>query len=319
MPWPGGGQAGHGVICEDDRQTNPPVPHPPHPRALPTPTPPMTVWPLSTPAPASGLQAMAALVAGIGSPGFAGAALQALHTAQLGAASWSVYQLRPAQLPCMHLSASLGVVDTTHDCFDAYRSGLYRADRSFDAVPHGSAAVLRLHADELPSRRHREAIYQRHRLVERLSVVQRGTVGGGGPADSLLAINLYRHDHQRRWTDGELAGFAGLAPLLLAAVQRHLALAALAMPDAPAANPAAPRALLQQRCPALTGRELDVCERLLLGWTYDGIAADLGLGVPTVKTYRARAFHRLGLHFKSELFALCLGVGVGGGGGRPLG
>lgn len=282
----------------------------------------MTVWPLSAPPPASGLQALAALVAGLGSPGFAGAALQALHGAQLGAASWSVYQLRPGQAPCMHLSASLGVVDTTQDCFDAYRSGLYRADRSFDAVAPGSAAVLRLHADELPSRRHREAIYQRHRLVERLSVVQRGVAGDGVQAGSLLAINLYRHDHQRRWSDAELAGFAGLAPLLLVAVQRHLALAlAQAAPTASPLSPAlapppaaAQRARLQQRCPALTPRELDVCERLLRGWTYDGIAADLGLSVPTVKTYRARAFARLGLHFKSELFALCLG-----GGGRPLG
>ncbi len=270
----------------------------------------MTVWPLSTPAPTSGLQAMAALVAGIGSPGFAGAALQALHGAQLAAASWSVYQLRPAQAPCMHLSASLGVVDTTQDCFDAYRRGLYRADRSFDAVPPGSAAVLRLHADELPSRRHREAIYQRHRLVERLSVVQRGLAVGGAQGGSLLAINLYRHDHQPRWSDGEVAGFAGLAPLLLAAVQRHLA---LATPLA-AAAPTTQRARLQQRCPALSPRELDVCERLLLGWTYDGIAADLGLSLPTVKTYRARAFARLGLHFKSQLFGLCLADG-----GRPLG
>jgi DNA-binding CsgD family transcriptional regulator len=56
-------------------------------------------------------------------------------------------------------------------------------------------------------------------------------------------------------------------------------------------------------CPALTARELDVLERLLQGMTYDGIAADMGLGVGTVKTYRARAFARLGIHFRSELFA----------------
>jgi len=37
--------------------------------------------------------------------------------------------------------------------------------------------------------------------------------------------------------------------------------------------------------------------------THDGIAADLGLSVPTVKTYRNRAFARLGIHFRNELFA----------------
>ena len=75
------------------------------------------------------------------------------------------------------------------------------------------------------------------------------------------------------------------------------------------ARQAAPAACVP-RCwpaaPALNGHELDVCERLLRGWTYDGIAADLGLGLATVKTYRARAFDRLGLHFKSELFAAFL-------------
>ena len=58
---------------------------------------------------------------------------------------------------------------------------------------------------------------------------------------------------------------------------------------------------------ALTGRELDVCARLLQGMTHEGIASDLGLSVPTVKTYRNRAFARLGIHFRNELFARELG------------
>jgi DNA-binding CsgD family transcriptional regulator len=57
----------------------------------------------------------------------------------------------------------------------------------------------------------------------------------------------------------------------------------------------------------LTERELDVCTRLLQGMTQEGIACDLGLSLPTVKTYRNRAFGRLGIHFRNELFALALG------------
>ena len=56
----------------------------------------------------------------------------------------------------------------------------------------------------------------------------------------------------------------------------------------------------------VTPRELDVCVRLLRGMTYDGIASDLGLSVPSVKTYRNRAFDRLGIHFRNELFAIVL-------------
>lgn len=42
--------------------------------------------------------------------------------------------------------------------------------------------------------------------------------------------------------------------------------------------------------------------------TQDGIASDLGLSVPTVKTYRNRAFARLGIHFRNELFPLVMGA-----------
>lgn len=268
----------------------------------------MNLWPLpltdtrSTLA-ARPLDTLAAVVGQLGAPGFAQATLQALNASGLQAASWSVYQLAAQCPPRLHLSASVGVADTTRDCFSVYQQGLYRADRSFDTVAAGQAAVLRMHADHAPSPQHRDAIYRRHGMLERLSVVQRGDDG------ALLAINLYHHAHQGLFGDGELAGFAELAPLLLAAVQRHLALAAaLQVPPAAADQPdgSGPRQALQARCPALTARELDVCERLLRGWTYDGIAADLGLSVATVKTYRARAFERLGLHFKSELFACFL-------------
>ena len=60
--------------------------------------------------------------------------------------------------------------------------------------------------------------------------------------------------------------------------------------------------------PDLTTREADVCVRLLQGMTHDGIAADLGVSLTTVKTYRNRAFDRLGIHFRNELFARVLGA-----------
>ncbi|MCK6426990.1 MAG: helix-turn-helix transcriptional regulator [Burkholderiaceae bacterium] len=259
----------------------------------------MNVWALplnSAPAWAAGL---GALVGAIGAPDFATQALAALHQAQLRAASWSVYQVWRDRAPVLHLSGSVGVADTTRDCFAAYHRGLYRHDHSFDAVRPGHAAVLRMHADEAPSQDHREAIYLRHGVVERLSVVSRQD------DDAVFAVNLYHHAHQGRFQDGEIEAFAAASPLLLACVQRHLRLAPAASPGAP--EPVADlRAALQARCAALTERELDVCERLLRGWSYDGIAADLGLSLATVKTYRARAFDRLGMHFKSELFAAFL-------------
>lgn len=263
----------------------------------------MKHWPLPPQPPGPGAAALAGAVSALGGSGFADAALEGFNAAGLHAASWSVYRVWRERPPVLHLSASLGVADSTQSCFHAYRDGLYRRDRSFDLVAPGQRAVLRMHADEAPNAAHREAIYRRHAVLERLSVVQRDDDG------ALFAVNLYHHEHQGCFGEGELAGFAEMAGLLLAAVQRHLMLLPAAEPAADVAPPppglATPgvRQLLRARCPALTERELDVCERLLRGWSYDGIAADMQLSVATVKTYRARAFARLGMHFKSELFA----------------
>jgi len=260
----------------------------------------MNVWALSTAAAPAWVAPLGALVGAIGAPEFAQQGLVALNEADLRAASWSVYRVGRERAPVLHLSGSVGVPDTTRDCFAAYREGLYRRDSSFDSVRPGHAAVLRMHADEAPSRDHREAIYLRHGVVERLSVVRRES------EVDVFAVNLYRHAHQGRFGAGEVEAFAALAPLLLAAVQRHLALQPAAVSDGePGAVHPRPglRGALRARCAELTERELDVCERLLRGLSYDGIAADLGLSTATVKTYRARAFERLGLHFKSELFA----------------
>lgn len=239
-------------------------------------------------------QALAGVIGAIGRPSFDAEALATLNDGALRAASWSVYQVWRDRAPVLHLSASRGVADTTRDCFAAYRDGLYRRDCSFDRVRTarpGHAAVLLMRADEAPNADHREIIYRRHRVLERLSVAALQDDG------SLLALNLYQHEHQGGFASGERANLEAIAPPLLAAVRRHVSL------TAERAGPADPRAALQARCPALTARELDVCERLLRGWSHDGIAADLGLSVATVKTYRARAFERLGLHFRSELFA----------------
>lgn len=287
-----------GAVIREDDAARPASP------ARPVCPPAMTVLPLDSRSSPNWVAGLGDVVGAIGDADFATRALDALNATPVRAASWSVYRAGRQQPPVLHLSASRGVADTTRHCFAAYRAGLYRADRSFDAVRPGHAAVLRMHADEVPSADHREAIYRRHGVLERLSVVTRPD------DDTVFAVNLYHHEHQGRFSPGEIEGFAHIAPLLLACVQRHVRLCPGASPEVAAhgasLHPASSRTALLARCPALTERELDVCERLLRGWSYDGIAADLGLSLATVKTYRARAFERLGMHFKSELFAAFL-------------
>lgn len=242
---------------------------------------------------------VAAIVDAIGEPNFGQLTLTQLN--QLAAVDfWSVYRLDQAAPPQMFLSGSRKGADVSDDCFRSYCAGLYRDDRTFAGafrVAGGSGAAMTLWNEaEIPSP-HRDRIYRRHGIRERLSVV-------GGDGDSgLLAVNLYRYDAAGNYRSSEIDQVEALGRGLLASVRKHIRLQGQ-MRHAVLADNGAAR--LRAHCPALTQRELDVCERLLRGWTYDGIAADLGLSTPSVKTYRARAFDRLGIHFRNELFALVM-------------
>lgn len=246
---------------------------------------------------------VAGVISAIGHDGFGTCTLGHLADA-LRVGSWAVYQVWPDRPPVLHLSASQAAVDCTVHCFATYRdAGLYVGDRSFEPARSsgtGSAVMLRMHADEAPAA-HRNAIYRRHGMLERLSVAR------ADDGDSVLAVNVYRHDDEGCFAEDDVDTFGTLALPLIAAVSRHLRWgreeAAVAAPDR--------RAQLRRHCPALTERELDVLVRMLRGMTYDGIAADMALGVGTVKTYRARAFERLDIHFKNELFALFMPAGRG--------
>lgn len=253
--------------------------------------------------------ALADIVGCVGLPDFGRAAIERLN-ALLPIDSWSIYRIHPEQPPQMHASGSYRVPDTTESCFRAYRDGgLYRADSSFDsarASSAGAAAVMtHWRAEELAAP-HRERIYRQHGMRERLSLIRRDG------RDGLFAVNLYRHQHQHPFETGDFHLVQAAARLLLACIDRHLALVERLPPrpaDLPGVADDAQAQALQRLCPALTLRERQICERLLRGMTYDGIASDLGLSVPTVKTYRNRAFRRLDIHHRNELFGLVLRAG----------
>ena len=247
-------------------------------------------------------RALAGLIDQLGEKKFESTLLEQLNPL-LPAASCSIYRTGTGCAPRLFMSASHGIRDTTRDCWQAYLSGPYRSDRTLVQGSSGQAQTLLCHitAAEVPAE-HRARVYEAHGVAERVSIVRQQA------DDTVFAINFYRHVHQRAFSDAQVAALEGLAPALLALTQKHLALAQL-----PASGAAAASGSLQalaQRLKRLNGqltaRELDVCARLLQGMTQEGVAADLGLSLPTVRTYRNRAFARLGIHFRNELFALVL-------------
>lgn len=195
--------------------------------------------------------------------------------------------------------ASLRAPDRTTEAFHFYRQGIYLSDQTFDVAKQGlksgEAAITHCHAQEIPEK-HRSGIYTRNGLRERASLVRLREDG------NLLAINLYRNDCQAPFRDADIDVLCRLGEPLSSCVNLH---ARLSGAPAKAGEPCE----LTDPMKDLPKRESEVCKRLLRGWTYDGVAVDLGISSGTVKTYRDRAFDRLGIHHGIELFALALAWG----------
>jgi DNA-binding CsgD family transcriptional regulator len=257
----------------------------------------MQVWSVPTAAPRSPAHDVgAALVGCVARADFATRALAELNHA-LPVAWWTVYRVFDDEPPRLYAQASHAVPDIALDCWRIYRSGVYRHDRHFaEACDQASSSMVMTHcvADDF-GHAHREQIYTAHGLSERLSLVtaERGADASG----ALLAVNLYRHREQPRFAPAELDRVLAFGATLLAVVQRQIELGT---------GQPTPAQRLRRLCPQLTPRELAVCERLLNGLSFDGIAADLGISVATAKTYRNRAFERLGIQHRNALYALVL-------------
>lgn len=243
---------------------------------------------------------LAALVGTIGDHAFGQHAIEQLDG--LIHVNWlTVYRMSDDAPPRLLAGGHLNAEDCVADSFGAYRGGLWRDDQVFalarERVRHGGALMTHLHAREMRAR-HRRRIYTRHKLAERLSLVH---AEPGAPA---IAVNLYRHVEERPFSDADRSRLHDVAQVILACVARHVALEPRL---AAAATESATATAAGADCLAgLPRREREVCERLLRGWTHEGIGADLGIGTTTVKTYRDRAFERLGIHQRNELFALAL-------------
>lgn len=236
--------------------------------------------------------ALMGLIGCIGDPQFGQRGLEQLDRV-LPLGWWTIYRVFDDAPPKLHLGGCLApAVDCVAEAFSSYRAGLWRQDRALDDVREcigngGHGVLTHLHAQEL-SPEHRRRIFERHGLSERLSLACEDADG------ALLSVNLYRQESQPAFCDDERDTLQALGPWIMSCVVRHLTL----RPSESAID------VFQ----SLTRREREVCERLLRGWTHDGIAADLQLGASTIKTYRDRAFSRLGIHHRHELFALALGT-----------
>lgn len=163
-----------------------------------------------------------------------------------------------------------------------YLDGWFRQDPLFAQVlaqMPGQVEVMRIDPQTSPmSVAYRARFYGDPGLDGKLTVLAAG-------GELRLAINLYRGDMQG-WRPEE-AILRVLGRLALLHFERR---EAGQVPDA---------------LMALSERERAVCLGVLAGKKAEVIAHDLGVAPTSVVTYRRRAYDKLGISSRAELFAIC--------------
>jgi DNA-binding CsgD family transcriptional regulator len=169
--------------------------------------------------------------------------------------------------------------------------GCYPA--SFEAPP---IVVFQQGLADIDDDAYRAQCYECIGIVDRVSILIR--VG----RSQSLAVNLYRDQSAGPYSDADVEAVIGLATLISNCAARHYALDT----DGQASFRGAVTDELSEQCPHLTLREREVVQRILDGVTTERIADDLHIRPSTVMTYRARAYEKMGVTSRRELFAAML-------------
>lgn len=183
------------------------------------------------------------------------------------------------------------------DLFPAYRKWYLRVDPVCDAyraAPACSDVVLqRVRPSDIASPGFRRRIFEDAGIVERVSVIQRGT-------DAWRVMNLARHASDGCFSERELGSLIGLACLVLPMLplnrQKQAAPLPLTVPQL--------EERFATRFGELTVRERQVCARAAIGMSVAATALDLQIARTSVLTYRQRAYQRLRVTSPVELCAL---------------
>jgi DNA-binding CsgD family transcriptional regulator len=171
------------------------------------------------------------------------------------------------------------------------------------ALPAAPKSLVRRGCDGVDLR-YRDECFDRLDIGDRLILLFED-------AESRLRLSFYRFRSREIFRDEDVSCVMRASGLFEKAARRHYHLVDRAAVDAVKGRPklAAIARRLASRGARLSPRETAVCSRIVAGYTTEGIALDLSVGVASVVTYRKRAYAKLAIATQNELFALCLAEG----------
>jgi len=224
-----------------------------------------------------------------------GSSLLSYLSKRCGADHCAVFVMKPHALT-NRIAASLDGTETARQRAQLLAASRYwRHDEGLSHVRNAKQELGLIHCDmnDLKSPQLRHEIY--YDVAERLLLFGRPL------APSAIVISVVRTSGRNEFKDNHVNDLQNSTALLMAAVAKHI--------EYCDCREDAGRALssLEQieRCihgtQLLTRREAEVCARTVYGMSTVGIAHALDVGEESVKTYRRRAYEKLGIGSSREV------------------
>lgn len=194
-----------------------------------------------------------------------------------------------------------GNIPTGRDLGVAYSGHFHLSDPNRDAIFEAQAnaapVLLPTFARRMYSDSYRRMFFEESDIVDKCATA----IWTG---DTCFYVNFYRITAQGRFSRAEMQQLMAVAPAVSAAVARHF------QRDLPSEDDPLLRLKTLFASAAaftvLTGREKEVCLRILSGFSSEAIAAELGISLHSALTYRKRAYEKLGISAQNELFGMVL-------------
>ena len=221
-----------------------------------------------------------------------------------------VFTYSPERGPGHLFTRSIMPDDEAEGLARDYVSEFYRRDPHFHQAVEPdsdvSARAFRPRLDDEYDADYQRHFFREHNLVDKISTIRRVKEGS-------VYCNFWRMGDSGPYNRRDEALLQSILPLVTSLIANHFRLRqpARARNGKEIAGGARSmvHSIISRGVPPfdrLTGREAEVCERILIGYTSTGISLDLNIKPSSVNTYRRRAYEKLGIATQNELFALCL-------------
>jgi DNA-binding CsgD family transcriptional regulator len=199
-------------------------------------------------------------------------------------------------------------------CASNYTRHLYQHDRIQlhlqNILPQQEIGQITVHRQPLKQIIDAEL---RHLYSDTLGIIDSMAISIKTGQLEWVTTSFCRHRDQGTFEQQEIQTILQLAALVATSTSRHCRIEANGEAD----KQTSVSDRIEQLCSQLTKREQQVILRILDGVTVENIAGELGLKPTTVITYRSRAYEKLGIRSRSELFSAVLRIRKGTSSRQP--